>query len=146
MESKDPVPWLYMRIAGVDLGCVETQGTDDDEAKRSLFWPVAAGLVGASFALTLACGPGPDEGGAVAPMAVVSRANGPCDVDGGVPGVAGDGDDTCTGGTGTTGTTGVGATTTVGTGTGTATGTATASVTTTIVVPGIAAGSNSGPG
>jgi len=141
MDSKDPVPWLYVRIAGVDFGCEEPQGTED-EPKRSLFWPVAAGLVGASFALTLACGPGPDEGGAVAPMAVVSRAKGACDVDGGVPGVAGDGDDSCTGGTGTTGTAtgGVTGTTTAGTGTGTAT-TATGANTT-----GTATGSNPAAG
>ena len=99
MESKDPIPWLYMRIADVDLGRDDIQAAEEDEPRRSLFWSATAVLLGASFALTLACGPATNDGTAVAPMAVVRSKQGCEVVDGGVmtPGVAGD--DTCTAGT-----------------------------------------------
>jgi hypothetical protein len=87
MESKDPVPRLYLRIAGVDLA--ETTATEDGEAKPSLLWSMGTVLVSGSFALTLACGPPPDEGTVVAPMAVVSRTEGSCEIEGGDPAVAG---------------------------------------------------------
>jgi hypothetical protein len=138
MESKkDPVPWLYVRIAGVDLGRGETEATEDGKAKRSLFRSTAAVLLCASFTLTLACGPESSEE-IVVPVAAI-RSKQVCDVvDGGDPGVAQDGDDTCTA------TTGVGAAqvttaTTVGTVTTpsvtTASVTMTASATTTVVPP-----------
>jgi hypothetical protein len=99
MESKDPIPWLYMRIADVDLGHEDVQAAEEDEPRRSLFWSATAVLLGASFAMTLACGPATNDGTAVAPMAVVRSKQGCEIVDGGVvtPGVAGD--DTCTAGT-----------------------------------------------
>jgi hypothetical protein len=99
MESKrDPVPWLYARIAGVDLGREEAQATEEGEARKSVFGSAAAVLLCASFALTLACGPDSADGGVGGPMTVARSKQEDCPVDGGVP----EDCPTTTGATGTT--------------------------------------------
>ena len=140
MESKDPIPWLYMRIADVDLGREDVQAAEEDEPRRSLFWSATAVLLGASFAMTLACGPATNDGTAVAPMAVVRSKQGCEIVDGGVvtPGVAGD--DTCTAGT-----TAAGAGTSKGTKASKGTATAATGATGSVTGPTGATGSVTGP-
>lgn len=94
MKSNNPIPGMYLRIAGAEPVSAE------EERPRARLWPATAVLMSALFATAMACGAASDD----AALRTGTRANRVEAVDcAGGDGVLGSDDDSCTATGGTSG-------------------------------------------